>query len=77
MILSGEELKEREIKALEELNKKEIYIKLQDAHDFAGTVCDWDCIVCRCNDKAECKMAVFLEKLPKYQPTMERVRGEE
>lgn len=81
MILSGEELKERVIKALEELNKKEIYIKLQDAHDFVGEVCTWTCDECKCNYETEdvdiCKMAEYLEKLTKYQPSMEKVRGEE
>lgn len=81
MIISGEELKERVIKALDELNKNEIYIKLQDAQDFAGTVCTWSCGGCKCNYVTEevdtCKMADFLENLTKYQPSMEKVRGEE
>ena len=79
MIISGEELTERVIKALDELSRKEIYIRLQDAHDFVGTVCTWTCDECRLETKeeTECKMANFLEKLPKYQPSMEKVRGEE
>lgn len=81
MIISGEELKKRVIKALDELSRKEIYIKLQDAHDFVGTVCTWTCDECKCNYETKevdiCKMEDFLEKLTKYQPTMEKVRGEE
>lgn len=70
MIISGEELTERVI--------KEIYIKLQDAHEFAGEVCTWACGECKCNYVTEevygCKMAEYLEKLTKYQPSMEKVR---
>lgn len=81
MIIRGEELKKRMIKALEELSKKETYIKLQDAHEFVGEVCTWACGECKCNYVTEevdtCKMADFLENLTKYQPSMEKVRGEE
>lgn len=81
MIISEEELKERVIKALDELSRKEIYIKLQDAHEFVGTVCTWACDGCKCNYETEevdiCKMAEYLETLTKYQPSMETMRGKE
>lgn len=80
MIINEEELKERVIKTLDQLSKKEIYIKLQDAHDFVGEVCTWGCDECKCNYETEdddiCKMAEYLEKLTKYQPSMEKRKGE-
>lgn len=79
MMINGEELKERLNKALEELSENEIYVRLQDVQGFFGNVCTWTCDECKCNyDPPEfgvCKMQEFLENLPKYQPTMEKVRG--
>ena len=73
-IVKGEELIKRIVKALNDLERDNKYIRLNEAHDFVGNACTWECYECPfdTDTKNGCKMADYLDNLYTYTPIMER-----